>query len=207
MPNEPGKGKGAKGLAALPDAPGMDWWAQGAEDSRGTPGPPPRAPGVRQQGPPKVYRTLGRLRSSNLQGFLYFEHKFLIWVHEILTRHWGTVQGGTSERALHLWQEIFMTLELDRKAQGDLMLLAHEGLVGRSEANEILWELLSVWALKPEYEDLSHKVTNMVYIARKNLDRPPRTTRTAAGGGGRSTGSLATPSGGQQQCLRARNGP
>ena len=67
-----------------------------------------------------------------------------------------------------------MTLELDRKAQADLMLLAHEGLVGRSEANEILWELLSVWALKPEYEDLSHKVTNMVYIARRNLERPPK---------------------------------
>ena len=67
-----------------------------------------------------------------------------------------------------------MTLELDRKAQGDLMLLAHEGLVGRSEANEILWELLSVWAIRPEYEDLSHKVTHMVYQARRNIERPPK---------------------------------
>ena len=174
MPKGPGKGRGGKGLAALPEVPGMDWWAQGEEDSRGTAGPPPRAPRDRQRGPPKVYRTLGRLKVASVEGFLYFEHKFLCWVHEVLTYHWDTVQGGTDIHATRLWHEIFMTLELDRKAQGDLMLLAHEGLVGRSEANEILWELLSVWALRPEYEDLSHKVTNMVYIARRNLDRPPK---------------------------------
>ena len=53
------------------------------------------------------------------------------------------------------------------------MLLAHEGLAGRSEANEILWELLSVWALRPEYEDLSHKATHLVSQARRKIERPP----------------------------------
>ena len=98
---------------------------------------------------------------------------FLTWVYEILTKHWGLVQGGSDMRALSKWAEIFMTLELDRKAQADLMLLAHHGPAGRCEANEVLWELLSVWALKPEYEDLSHKLTNLVFWARKALDRPP----------------------------------
>ena len=41
-------------------------------------------------------------------------------------------------------------LELDRKAQADLLLLAHPGLAGCCEANEILWELLTMWALKPD---------------------------------------------------------
>ena len=78
-------------------------------------------------------------------------------------------------RALGMWSEIFLVLEVDRKAAADLMLLAHLGIAGRCEANEILWELLSVWALKPEYEDLSHKLTNLVFVARRNLERPPAT--------------------------------
>ena len=120
-----------------------------------------------------TYRTLGHLKNLDVLGWKFFEFQFLVWVHEILTKRWGIVQGGSDMRALSLWIEIFWTLELDRKAQADLMLLAHEGLAGRCEANEILWELLTTWALKPEYEDLSHKVTNMVFVARMALDRPP----------------------------------
>ena len=108
------------------------------------------------------------------EAFRFFEHQFLVWVLEVLTVRWGLVQGGYDMRALGLWSEIFMTLELDRKASADLMLLVHEGEAGRCEANEILWELLSVWALKPEYEDLSHKLTNMVAQARRHLERPPQ---------------------------------
>ena len=74
-----------------------------------------------------------------------------------------------------LWQDIFMGLELDEKACQDIMLLAHLGEAGRSEANEILWDLLSDWALKPEYLDLSHQATHLVNQSRRLLDRPPKT--------------------------------
>ena len=72
---------------------------------------------------------------------------------------------------------IFWCLELDRKAQMDPMLLAHQGEVGRYEANDILWNLLSVWAPKPDYQDLSNKTSSMVTLARKRIDRPPRDHR------------------------------
>ena len=72
------------------------------------------------------------------EAFRFFEHQFLVWVLEVLTVRWGLVQGGYDMRALGLWSEIFMTLELDRKASADLMLLVHEGEAGRCEANEIL---------------------------------------------------------------------
>ena len=172
MPKGPGKGTG-KGLASLPEVPSMDWWAHGAEDPRGTAWAPPRAYGDPEPTRTRTYRTLGHLKACNIQSFRWFEHKFLCWVHEVLTYHWGSVQGGRNAHTAHLWQQIFHTLELDRKAQGDLMLLAHEGEVGRSEANEILWDLLSRWALRPEYEDLSHKTTHLVSQARRRIERPP----------------------------------
>ena len=53
------------------------------------------------------------------------------------------------------------------------MLLAQLSRAGRAESNEILWCLLTDWALRPEYEDLSNKVTHVVYQARQRLDRPP----------------------------------
>ena len=71
------------------------------------------------------------------------------------------------------WHDIFLHLELDRKACVDLMLLAQMGLAGRSAANEVLWELLTIWALKPEYFDLSHKCTPLVYKHRSWIERPP----------------------------------
>ena len=91
-----------------------------------------------------------------------------------LTDDWPIIQGGRDEQALRLWMEIFETLELDRKSIVDIMILAHSGEVGRAEANEVLWEILSVWALKDDYMDLSHKVSSLVNRARRNIDRPPR---------------------------------
>ena len=121
------------------------------------------------------YRSLGIIKNTRLPGFRYFEHAFLLWVHDILTTKWGLVQGGTNEGTLAIWKEIFMTLELDKKAQADLMLLAHMGVAGRCEANEIIWDLLSIWAIKHEYQDLSNKATNIVFQARRHLERPPET--------------------------------
>ena len=169
-----GKGKGKGKVMGPPEPPPNDWWNQDPRGQGGPPQQPVRAPGVEE---PRVvtYRSLGHLKNLGHEGFRFFEHMFLQWVLEILTVRWGRIQGGSDMRSLSIWAEIFMTLELDRKAAVDLMLLAHQGIAGRCEANEILWELLSVWALKPEYEDLSHKVSNMVFWARRNLDRPPAT--------------------------------
>ena len=112
--------------------------------------------------------------------FLYFEHKFLVWTLEKLTRDWKTIQCGYDLRAKTLWVEIFRHLELDTKAIRDLLLLAHMGLAGRTEANEILWNLLSHWGLKREYRDLSHKCSPLVNEARQFLERPPATHRDRA---------------------------
>ena len=71
-----------------------------------------------------------------------------------------------------MWIEILRTLELDKKAQVDLFLLAQQGHAGRTEANEILWGLLSDHALRTPYRDLSNNCSNRVGQARQYLDRP-----------------------------------
>ena len=81
---------------------------------------------------------------------------------------------GVDENAVRLWWEIFQVLELDKKSQLDLLILAQSGPVGRAYANKILWDLMSNWALNQTYQDLSNKVSNDVNWARKNMDRPPR---------------------------------
>ena len=97
----------------------------------------------------------------------------MAWLHGVLTRSWGIVQSGVDYRAMCLWHDIFLHLELDRKACVDLMLLAQMGIAGRAAANEVLWEMLTIWALKPEYLDLSHKCTSLVYKQRSWIERPP----------------------------------
>ena len=64
---------------------------------------------------------------------------------------------------------IFWCFELDRKAQMYFMLLAHQGEVGRCEANAILWNLLSVWALNPDHQDLSNKTSSMVTVTHRRV--------------------------------------
>jgi hypothetical protein len=119
------------------------------------------------------FRTLGILVNSNHPAKDFYEHRFLVWVKDTLTTQWPLIQGGNDDEALALWLSIFWVLELDRKATLDLMLLAHQGGVGRCEANEVLWQLVSFWAIKRPYEDLSNKCTSMVHAARRHIDRPP----------------------------------
>ena len=137
-------------------------------DPRGTQAPP-LAPG----GVQKSYTTLGYLKAVDHPDWRFYELQYLQFIKSTLTDHWAIIQGGHDARALDLWLKIFLALELDLKSQLDLMLLAHSGLVGRTEANFVLWEILSNWALKPEYEDLSNKLSNLVGIARRRFDRPP----------------------------------
>ena len=121
----------------------------------------------------KRFRTLGILQALGHEGCHYYEFKFLNWVHRILTVDWAIVQGGTLDGQANVkWIEICRTLELDRKSSVDLFLLAHQGRVGRSEANEILWFLLSDAALQEPYRDLSNLCSSKVGQVRYKLDRP-----------------------------------
>ena len=100
---------------------------------------------------------------------------FLKWVHLCLTDLWPTIQGGVDLEALNIWLCIFQVLELDEKSQIEFLLLAQTSEHGRASANEILWNLLSWWALLPEYEDLSSITSKMILKTRKGwIDRPPR---------------------------------
>ena len=83
--------------------------------------------------------------------FEWFETQHLKFLHKTLTEDWWRIQGGAGIESLELWLQIFKFLELDRKSQRDLLLLAQSGLVGRTMANKVLWELCSHWALDPTY--------------------------------------------------------
>ena len=95
------------------------------------------------------------------------------WIQETLTKDWFDAQGGQDVRARRKFLEICQTLELDRKAQVDLVLLAQQGHARRTEFNEILWELLSTVALDPEYRDLSNFVSSSVGQVRRVMGRHP----------------------------------
>ena len=83
---------------------------------------------------------------------------------------------GVDLQAMHLWWEVFQVLELYKKSQLDLLIMAQYASVGRSYANKILWDIMSNWALDGTYRDLINKVSNEVNWARKNMDRPPQGT-------------------------------
>ena len=121
----------------------------------------------------KKWTSLGHLKHMLNPDFEYFEWQYLKFIKNCLVDDWPLIQGGVGQRALDKLEEIFKWLELDTKAIKDLMLLSHSGECGLAEANELLWNLLSYWAIRPEYEDLSHKVSHLVGMARRNIDRPP----------------------------------
>ena len=79
-----------------------------------------------------------------------------------------------NEEALNLWIQITRVLELDNKARRDLFLLCQSDLVGRIQANKLIWKVLTGPALERKHLDLSHLVSNRVYKARREFDRPPR---------------------------------
>ena len=170
------------GAPTIPRGHAVFWWQR----NTGTSGPaasepqgPPPAPtgpntAPRYQPPGRVLTTLGWLKHLDDPAFPYYEHHYLQIIYEALTWKWGTLQGGDDEKTMQEWFMLLKFLEVDRKAKVDLMLLAQSGHVGRCKANEILWNLLSVHALDPRYEDLSNKISNLVGWARRSFDRPPR---------------------------------
>ena len=128
--------------------------------------------------PPDVpLRTLGWLKHLEDPMFPYYEHYYLVWLQWTLTDGWWILQHGMGQEALSAWLRIMKFLELDMKAMRDLFLLAQAGYVGRTHANKVLWNILSGPACDPKYQDLSNLVTNLVYQARRDFDRPPREHR------------------------------
>ena len=130
--------------------------------------PPHRAP------PQRTLTTLGLMRYLGDPEFPYWEWQYLVLVRGFLCKHWQLLQQGTGPHATHMWKMVMKVLEWDRKAMRDMFLLAQSGLVGRTKANRILWEILTGLALDPAYEDMSHLVTSKMAKARREFDRPPR---------------------------------
>ncbi len=124
--------------------------------------------------PPKPLLSIGLLRYYGYNHFHWFERKYLKFLHENLTDHWPDLQRGHSPETMDRLALIFKVLELDRKAKVDFMLLYHTGIVGRTCANKILWQLLSTWATDGRYRDLSNKVSKEVKHMRQNFERPPK---------------------------------
>ena len=118
--------------------------------------------------------TLGWLKHLEDPAFQYFEWQYQRQILRFLTQRWWLLQGGSDDQALQELLMVFKVLELDNKAKRDLMLLAQTGFVGRAHANKILWAVLSGPALDTSYQDLSNLVTQWVYKARRDFDRPPR---------------------------------
>ena len=113
--------------------------------------------------------TLGWLKHNNAPGWTYWEHYYLKFLHKSLTTNWWLIMFGADRRTERMWWEIFQVLELDRKSQLDLLMLAQSGRVRRAYANKILWGLLSGWALEGEYKDLSNKVSSDVGLGQEEL--------------------------------------
>ena len=163
-----GKGKG-KDLEEPPVFSFWDCQPEYEEPADEDQAPPEHRP----DWPIVEYRSLGYLKMSKHKLFKHLEYQYLTQCHEILTEHWYLVQGGFDEQAIKLWRQIFLLLELDLKAQVDLILLAQLSEGARASANELIWDLLSHHGLRTDYKDLSNLVSLKVKLLRRSFDRPP----------------------------------
>ena len=92
---------------------------------------------------------------------------------KVLTEDWALIQGGQGGYAMQKLLDLFLLLEVDLKAQKELMSLAQSGPVGRTCANKIMWDMLPIWRLRYDYQDLSHKLSSEVGKMCLKFDRPP----------------------------------
>ena len=117
---------------------------------------------------------LGVLKELRCPYYPFLEWRQRMELRDLLTIYWPSIQGGKDQEALDNWRKAIEVLELDGEAVTDLMLLVAQGRAGRAEANEILWDLMSHWALVDrDHRDLSRKCSSMVTRARRIIDRPP----------------------------------
>lgn len=117
--------------------------------------------------------SLGVLKNLKHPSFEALEWHFRVQLHELSTTLWGIIQGGRDEEALGVWKDVWILLELDAASWMDMMILAHQGPPGRSEANKILWEVLTKLACQRDFKNLSRKISSLVGASRRLIDRPP----------------------------------
>ena len=116
--------------------------------------------------------SLGRIRDLDTDAYKYFEWKFRLQIVEYTTNLWPIIQGGTDDEALELWKDIAHLLEFDAKTWNGLMLLVHQGVAGRAEANKLLWDLLTSLCLI-DHVQINNKTISNIGVVRKIIDRPP----------------------------------
>ena len=104
----------------------------------------------------------------------YFLWQYNKTIHKFLTEKWWILQGKTDEEALSTWLQVMKVLEFDIKSHRDMFLLIQSGYIGRTHANKLLWRILTGPAIDEEHRDLNNLVTNWIYRARRDFDRPPR---------------------------------
>ena len=106
---------------------------------------------------PRSFHTIGilkRARDPNFQYWLWFYKstlkRFLVW-------HWRDMQKYSDPATTAKWVEAMQIMELDRKAQRDMILLAYTGHKGRTLANKLMFHLLSYKAVgDPDFQNLSN---------------------------------------------------
>ena len=131
-----------------------------------------------EHGPSYTPTTLGWLEYMQHDAFPFMEWWYRRCIWTLLTQRWYLLQGGKWwEDGGKWWVQAMHLLELDRKAQMEFFLLLQAGHVGRAHANKLLWNLLSIQALKKPYRDMSRYVTTSIKWCRKQFDRPPRETQ------------------------------
>lgn len=69
---------------------------------------------------------------------------------------------------------LFASGRLTLKLEKDLMRLPHCGLVGKTCAHKLMWDMWSNWALQPAYQDLPHKTSSEIHQMRRLFDRTPK---------------------------------
>ena len=117
--------------------------------------------------------SLGILMMSNSDWKWTVRHVYLQILYNYCTKYWWIMQGGSGPRAHKLWYNLFRVLELDNKAACDWWLMLSAGLPGRTCANKLLWETLTVYAVQdPVYWDLSSWVSTQVNLLRMSFDKP-----------------------------------
>ena len=121
----------------------------------------------------KLPRTsLGRIMAADTDAYKYFEWKFRLQIVEYTTNLWPIIQGGTDDEALETWKDIAHLLEFDAMTWNGLMLLVHQGVAGRAEANKLLWDLLTSLCLV-DHNQINRLTISNIGAVRKVIDRPP----------------------------------
>ena len=123
---------------------------------------------------PRIFHTIGVLKRADDPNLAYWLWLYKCALKRILVWHWRDMQQYSDPETSLKWVHAMQLMELDRKAQRDLILLAYSGHKGRTLANKLMFQLLSYKALSdPDYENLSNWVSAEIKTLRRSMDRPP----------------------------------